>query len=159
MRTAPRSKREHGTGRTCWRDTERFRSICPSIDLVLLSHGDLAHTGLFAFAHANWGLRAPVYSSIPVQSLGKVAASEEAESLRAEEDIDAAIDGAGAGAPPSPGAEGAGGQAPTKRWTGKRVATVKEVQAAFESINTLRYSQPTRLSGLFRYTAPCCSLF
>jgi cleavage and polyadenylation specificity factor subunit 2 len=123
--------------------------VCPSIDLVLLSHGDLAHTGLFPYAHAHWGLRAPVYSSIPVQSLGKVAVSEEAESLRGEEDVDA---GKAAAASPSPATDSTEEQTPPpnpKGWNGKRIATVKEVQAAFESINTLRYSQPTRLSGLF----------
>jgi cleavage and polyadenylation specificity factor subunit 2 len=31
--------------------------IAPSVDLVLLSHGVLAHSGLYPYAHSRWGLK------------------------------------------------------------------------------------------------------
>ena len=104
-----------------------FSSIAPSIDLVLFSHGDLPHIGLYAYAHARWGLRAPAYSSLPVQALGRIAVTEEIESIRAEQDVDL-LDVVSRPCIPS----------------------AKEVATAFESLITLRYSQPSHLSGLPR---------
>ncbi len=59
----------------------------PSIDLVLLSHGDLAHTGLYPYAYTHWGLRAPAYTTLPVQAMARIAATEDIEGVREEEDV------------------------------------------------------------------------
>jgi len=53
--------------------------------------------------------------------MGRIAIIEEVEGLRDEQDI--------------------GDNAPMK------VATIQEVHEAFDSVNTLRYSQPTHLQG------------
>ena len=40
---------------------------------------------------------------------------------------------------------------PTKERKRKFVATIHEVNEAFDSVNTLRYSQPTHLQGAFPF--------
>ncbi|KAG5648901.1 hypothetical protein DXG03_000250 [Asterophora parasitica] len=126
-----------------------LRECAPTIDLVLLSHGDLAHTGLYPYAYSRWGMKAPTYTTLPVQAMGRIAVSEDVEGIRDEEDVgdkeevkpQQDADGMevkeGPSTPPSK-KEGKGG---------KYVATLTEVQDAFDSINTLRYSQPTHLQG------------
>jgi cleavage and polyadenylation specificity factor subunit 2 len=113
----------------------------PSIDLVLLSHGDLAHTGLYAYAQAHWGLTATTYTTLPVQAMGKIAALEEATDIRSEEAVD-----------PPPESEGADDmETSTTELTIKRsipIPTIEEINEAFQSIITLRYSQPTHLAGV-----------
>ncbi|KAJ6598875.1 beta-lactamase-like protein [Mycena vulgaris] len=59
----------------------------PTVDLVLLSHGDLAHCGLYAYAYSRWNLKAPTYTSLPVQAMGRIATTEDIEGIRDEEDI------------------------------------------------------------------------
>lgn len=125
-------------------------SVASTIDLVLLSHGDLAHTGLYPYAYSRWGLKAPTYTTLPVQAMGRIAVSEEVEGLREEEDVgdenerklkldlDSMDLTDGSTPPPLPKKDGK---------KGKYVATLTEVQDAFDSINTLRYSQPTHLQG------------
>ncbi|KAG6821557.1 hypothetical protein H0H93_000066 [Arthromyces matolae] len=127
-----------------------LRDVSSTIDLVLLSHGDLAHTGLYPYAYSRWGLKAPAYTTLPVQAMGRIAVSEDVEGIRDEEDVrveeedESKHESNGLGLdeehspPPPPKTE-------TKR--GKYVATLTEVQDAFDSINTLRYSQPTHLQG------------
>jgi cleavage and polyadenylation specificity factor subunit 2 len=123
--------------------------IAPSIDLVLLSHGDLTHSGLFAYAFARWGLRASTYTTLPVQAVGRIASLEEVTALRMEEDVD----------PPKQIEESSSVKveedameedlhkpAPAGK-NGVRIPTIEEVNDAFESIITLRYSQPTHLTG------------
>ncbi|KAJ7368490.1 beta-lactamase-like protein [Mycena albidolilacea] len=125
---------------------QSLREIASTVDLVLLSHGDLAHCGLYAYAYSRWNLKAPTYTSLPVQAMGRIATTEDIEGIRDEEDVgdedesllqesDVVEDGT-----PSP---------PVNRdkLKGKYVATLNEVQEAFDSVNTLRYSQPTRLQG------------
>ncbi|KAF4620059.1 hypothetical protein D9613_005242 [Agrocybe pediades] len=125
--------------------TDELERIAPTVDLVLLSHGDLAHCGLYAWAHARWGLKAPAYTTLPVQAMGRIAVTEDVEGIREEEEIDrlaltesSADEDGNTGASPPP---------PPKVATGKFVATAIEVQDAFDSLNTLRYSQPTHLQG------------
>ncbi|KAF9569085.1 hypothetical protein CPC08DRAFT_654069 [Agrocybe pediades] len=125
--------------------TDELERIAPTVDLVLLSHGDLAHCGLYAWAHARWGLKAPAYTTLPVQAMGRIAVTEDVEGIREEEEIDrpaltesSADEDENTGASPPP---------PPKVATGKFVATAIEVQDAFDSLNTLRYSQPTHLQG------------
>ena len=117
-----------------------LQAVAPTIDLVLLSHGDLPHAGLFPFAHAHWKLSAPVYTTLPVQAMARIAVVEEAEDMRAEEDVDTYED--------LPKEEDALPDAPPPRVRiGKRIPTVNEVHSAFDAVTTLRYSQPTHLSG------------
>lgn len=124
----------------------------PSVDLILLSHGDLAHVGLYPYAYARWNLKAPAYSTLPVQAMGRMAVSEDVEGIRDEEDVG---DGQGNNAEQDeigqPEEHDTEAQADKKSVsTGpKYVATLAEVHDAFEYLNTLRYSQPTHLQGLF----------
>jgi cleavage and polyadenylation specificity factor subunit 2 len=133
--------------------------IAPTIDLVLLSHGDLKHSGFYPYAYARWGLKAPTYSTLPVQAMARIAVTEDVDGLREEEDIgdegeifqvqetsnsdsamlvdESTADGLQEPKTPS--------QAVKK--TSKYVAMVPEVQEAFDSVHTLRYSQPTHLQG------------
>jgi cleavage and polyadenylation specificity factor subunit 2 len=130
------------------------RRIAPSIDLVLLSHGDLEHCGLYAYAHGRWNLKAPAYTTLPVQAMGRIATTENIESLREEEDIgdDPAVE-------QNPEqldfqTDDATDTKPTVTRREKYIATLLEVHDAFDSINTLRYSQPIHLSGTFRVVSP-----
>lgn len=136
--------------------------IAPTVDLVLLSHGDLAHSGLYPYAHSRWGLKAPAYSTLPVQAMARIAATEEAEGIRDEEDVgDAAgqqqqvtpdSEGDVSMQDPSPsppqGSQPAESPQPESRSPKRKyIATSQEVHDSFDAINTLRYSQPAHLSG------------
>ncbi|KAJ3533914.1 hypothetical protein NMY22_g7139 [Coprinellus aureogranulatus] len=132
---------------------EKLKKAAPSVDLVLLSHGDLPHCGLYPWAYARWGLKAPAYTTLPVQAMGKIAVTEDVEGLRAEVDIgedlgdgveqlengDIDMEHSNEERQVSP---------PTLGRHGKCVATLVEVQDAFDSINTLRYSQPIHLQAM-----------
>jgi cleavage and polyadenylation specificity factor subunit 2 len=132
--------------------------IAPTVDLVLLSHGDLPHSGLYPYAYSRWGLKAPAYSTLPVQAMARIAATEEVDGIRDEEDVGGAEEQA------TPGTEGdvpmrdpsnssqdgqpEEGSLPQLHVpTGKYVATPQEVHDSFDAVNTLRYSQPAHLSG------------
>jgi len=127
------------------------------IDLVLLSHGDLAHCGLYPWAYSRWGLKAPAYTTLPVQAMGRISVTEDVEGLRDEEEV---ID-----EPQEPqnfnvddeNIESRDESLPATDGKGKFIATVIEVQDAFDSCNTLRYSQPTHLQGAYKYilTSTC----
>ncbi|KAF5333487.1 hypothetical protein D9611_002645 [Ephemerocybe angulata] len=129
---------------------DKLKKVAPTIDLVLLSHGDLAHCGLYPWANTHWGLKAPAYTTLPVQAMGRIAVTEDVEGLRAEINI---------GEEPTEKAEGedvemedkpeeeARPETPVPGPKGKCVATLIEVQDSFDSINTLRYSQPIHLQG------------
>ncbi|KAH9985192.1 beta-lactamase-like protein [Russula compacta] len=136
----------------------KLREIAPSVDLVLLSHGDLAHTGLYPYAYSRWGLNAPAYSTLPVQAMARIAATEETDGIRDEEDVGGAGEqvapGGGDDAPsPDPSNSPQDGQPEEEPQPqlhspkGKYVATPQEVHDSFDAINTLRYSQPAHLSG------------
>ncbi|KAJ7682611.1 beta-lactamase-like protein [Mycena polygramma] len=128
---------------------QELREAAPTVDLVLLSHGDLAHCGLYAYAYSRWNLKAPTYTSLPVQAMGRIATTEDIEGIRDEEDVGDEDE--------TPRQEGDTVMDPDLRspsppvnrdkLKGKYVATLNEVQEAFDSVNTLRYSQPTRLQG------------
>lgn len=117
-----------------------------------MSHGDLAHTGLYAYAHMHWGLTAPAYTTLPVQAMARIAATEDVEGIRDEEDVgddqSAAVQDEASDEP------GTGSESPEQRENArpkprarKYVATVHEVHEAFDSVNVLRYSQPCHLQG------------
>lgn len=121
----------------------------PTIDLVLLSHGDLAHCGLYPWAYSRWGLNAPAYTTLPVQAMGRIAVTEDVEGLRDEEEfIDEPRESQGADEEP---VETRHESLPAKDSQKRFIAAVIEVQDAFDSCNTLRYSQPTHLQGKFIY--------
>ncbi|KAJ9479299.1 Cleavage factor two protein 2 [Pseudozyma hubeiensis] len=105
-----------------------LRQLAPTIDLVLLSHSSLDHLGLYAYAHAKLGLRCQVYATMPVQSMGKLTVLEAIQTWRSEVDIE----NESKNASPS---------------TRRCLATVDEVEDAFEEIKTVRYMQPTHLEG------------
>ena len=115
---------------------------------MLLSHGDLVHSGLYPYAYSRWGLKATAYSTLPVQAMGKIAAMEDVEGIRDEQDIgDEPIqeeerDGI------RPEDNGEMPHDPPHTKSGRYVSTLVEVQDAFEHLNTLRYSQPTHLQGV-----------
>ena len=119
----------------------------PTIDLVLLSHGDLAHCGLYPWAYSRWGLKAPAYTTLPVQAMGRIAVTEDVEGIRDEEEV---IDEP----PESPSVDEENAESGVSAQDDKRkfIATVIEVQDAFDSCNTLRYSQPTHLQGKCMYS-------
>ncbi|KAI6047478.1 beta-lactamase-like protein [Pisolithus marmoratus] len=127
---------------------DALRQCAPTVDLVLLSHGDLAHSGLYAYAYARWGLKAPTYSTIPVQAMARIVTIEDIEGLRDEQDID---DADQHHAEPGEQSNLAETQSTSDKDpsppAGKFVATVQEVHEAYDSVNTLRYSQPTHLQG------------
>ncbi|CAE6481103.1 unnamed protein product [Rhizoctonia solani] len=124
---------------------EQLAVQAPTVDLVLLSHADIAHVGLFPYAHAKYGLRAPAYASLPVQAMGRMAVLDNIESIRAEEPVDdpATSDPAFAGLDvvlPTFGVT----PDPSKQ---RKIASVKETNDAFDSLHVLRYSQPAHLQG------------
>ncbi|KAI6003688.1 beta-lactamase-like protein [Pisolithus albus] len=120
----------------------------PTVDLVLLSHGDLAHSGLYAYAYARWGLKAPAYSTIPVQAMARIVSLEDVEGLRDEQDFDDSDQHHDESSEHLAETQSAldKDMDPTSS-SGKFVATVQEVHEAYDSVNTLRYSQPTHLQG------------
>jgi Cft2 family RNA processing exonuclease len=132
--------------------------IAPSIDLVLLSHGDLPHSGLYPYAYSRWGLKAPAYSTLPVQAMARIAATEEVDGIRDEEDVGGTDEQATPGDdgdvpmrdPSSSSHDGQPEEGSPPRAhapKGKYVATPQEVHDSFDAVNTLRYSQPAHLSG------------
>ncbi|KDQ64325.1 hypothetical protein JAAARDRAFT_116662 [Jaapia argillacea MUCL 33604] len=123
-----------------------LKEYAPTVDLVLLSHGDLAHAGLYPYAFTKWGLNAPAYTTLPVQAMARIAVSEDVDGVRDEEDV-------GEEAQPTSSTDDSmvvdvdAEQIQVGKHKGKFVATVQEVHDAFDSINTLRYSQPCHLQG------------
>ncbi|KAJ3538582.1 hypothetical protein NM688_g6496 [Phlebia brevispora] len=132
---------------------EALRQHAPTIDLVLLSHGDLAHSGLYPYAYSRWGLTAPAYTTLPVQAMARIAATEDVEGIRDEEDLseESADDSEGSEDQQMEDETGEREKSatpkPKPRASGKYVATVQEVHDAFDSVNVLRYSQPCHLQG------------
>ncbi|KAL4076148.1 beta-lactamase-like protein [Scleroderma citrinum] len=138
---------EHDSPPPSWTDyCHALRQCAPTVDLVLLSHGDLAHSGLYAYAYARWGLKAPAYTTIPVQAMARIVTLEDIEGIRDEQDID---DPAHEETPPTSPEDHdqSGVEGPSTSFSGKYIATVQEVHDAYDVVNTLRYSQPTHLQG------------
>ena len=80
--------------------------------------------------------------------MGRIATTEDAEGIRDEEDIGDDIENNQDG--DGDVMDAAGSESPERRpdkSKGKYVATLQEVHEAFDSVNTLRYSQPTHLQG------------
>lgn len=81
----------------------RHARYAPTIDLVLLSHGDLQHSGLYAYAYAHWGLTAPAYTTLPVQAMARIAATEDVEGIRDEQEIGDSVEKEKSAAPEASG--------------------------------------------------------
>ncbi|KAH7887585.1 beta-lactamase-like protein [Phlebopus sp. FC_14] len=143
---------KHDDGRSiafpCANYCNALRDCAPTVDLVLLSHGDLAHSGLYAYAYAHWGLKAPAYSTIPVQAMARIATLEDVEGIRDEQDVDnpeyrqADTGHHATNERQSPRVDTLPEYTPTRC-----IATAHEVHEAYDAVNTLRYSQPTHLQG------------
>lgn len=116
------------------------------MDLVLLSHADIAHVGLFPYAHAKYGLRAPAYASLPVQAMGRVAVLDNVESVRSEEPVEDPANSDSALAAGLDTALPVFGVTPDPSKQ-RKIASIKEVNDAFDSLHVLRYSQPAHLQG------------
>jgi len=127
-----------------------LHSVARDVDLVLLSHADLRHCGLFPYAFTHWNLRAPVYGTYPVQALGRIAVLEEVQTLRDEQvfPVASALDIA-----PPPDNDGdiqvtddksVAAQPPSTKF----VAEKDDVYRAFDSLIAMRYSQPSHLQGM-----------
>lgn len=115
-----------------------FHRCAPAVDLVLLSHGDLAHAGLYAYAYARWGLKAPAYTTIPVQAMARIVTLEDIEGTRDEQDVPEEV---------SPSVSDPQSLPSLHSASPKYIATVNQVHEAYDAVNTLRYSQPTHLQG------------
>ncbi|EPQ59026.1 hypothetical protein GLOTRDRAFT_113854 [Gloeophyllum trabeum ATCC 11539] len=124
---------------------DALKECAPSVDLVLLSHGDLAHSGFYPYAFSRWGLKAPAYTTLPVQAMGRVAAAEDVDGVRDEEDVGDDEDKKESDADAMDTSTDV--ESAKEKKGRKYVATVQEVHEAFDSINVLRYSQPCHLQG------------
>jgi cleavage and polyadenylation specificity factor subunit 2 len=76
--------------------------------------------------------------------MGRIATTEDVEGIREEEDI------GDEGEKKTDSETGIETEEPKElvKTKGKYVATLHDVQDAFDAINTLRYSQPTHLQGV-----------
>ena len=91
--------------------------------------------------------------------MARIAATEEAEGIRDEEDVGSADEQekpeAGANSEPPEDSPNVSQESPSELSSypqlhssrGKYVATPQEVHDSFNAVNTLRYSQPAHLSG------------
>ncbi|TCD70444.1 hypothetical protein EIP91_003525 [Steccherinum ochraceum] len=126
-----------------------LKEAAPNIDLVLLSHGDLAHSGLYAYAYSHWNLRAPAYTTLPVQAMARIAATEDVEGIRDEEQVIGEEEPEQTDEDETPMEDGTtqakNGKSVVRK--GKYIATPQEVHDAFDSVTVLRYSQPCHLQG------------
>jgi cleavage and polyadenylation specificity factor subunit 2 len=95
--------------------------------------------------------------------MARIAATEEAEGIRDEEDVGSADESlVGANGEPSEDAMDVSQEGQSEPSShplphsskGKYVATPQEVHDSFNAVNTLRYSQPAHLSGKDDDTVP-----
>lgn len=136
---------------------QALKQHAPQIDLVLLSHGDLAHTGLYPYAYTHWGLRAPAYSTLPVQAMARIAATEDVEGIRDEQELgeseiipeydDPVDDVMDTDIQEGQSIRQKTPQKSFAERTGRYIATLQEVHDAFDWVSVLRYSQPCHLQG------------
>lgn len=145
---------------------EAVALLAPRIQLVLLSHSTLHHTGLYAYARARLGLQCPAYATLPTSSMGRLTTLEAAASIAAECDLTAldkrppvvskrkTADVASKLKSENDGATISVKQEDDEPATSvaqevrdRCVPTRLEIDEAFESLRTLRYLQPTILEG------------
>ncbi|CAG8535872.1 10008_t:CDS:10 [Ambispora gerdemannii] len=96
-------------------DLKHLRRVSKQVDVLLLSHPDLAHLGAFPYAYGNFGLTCPVYATVPVVHMGRMCMYDCYQSKANEEEFD--------------------------------TFALDNVDTAFEKVTSLKYSQPTALTG------------
>lgn len=77
-----------------------YYRVARQIDAVVISHSDLSHLGAYPYARSHLGMTCPVYSTIPVVNMGKMAMYDMYQSKTNEiefktftlEDVDNAFD-------------------------------------------------------------------
>lgn len=82
--------------------------------------------------------------------MGRIATTQDVEGIRDQEDVGDVIqtkDRDDINAMEMEGAEEPQAKPTPEKTKGKYVANLQEVHDAFDSVNTLRYSQPTHLQG------------
>ena len=87
--------------------------------------------------------------------MGRIAVTEEAEDIRASQDVGESTQ---ANTPAPESAQDDTDTTPSSNPTNQRrpfIASAAEITTAFENIVTLRYSQPTHLSGPVAHTIKC----
>ncbi|KXS20522.1 hypothetical protein M427DRAFT_66501 [Gonapodya prolifera JEL478] len=65
-----------------------LKSIAHQLDAVLLSHPDVTHLGALPYARSKLSLTCPVYATLPVSQLGRLAVSDALSSRTALEPFD-----------------------------------------------------------------------
>jgi Cft2 family RNA processing exonuclease len=68
---------------------EPLQRVAESVDFVLLSHADLSHLGALAIAHKRFGLRCPIYATIPVFTMGQMYLYDAHQAQASVRDFDA----------------------------------------------------------------------
>ncbi|KAF0698246.1 Aste57867_11121 [Aphanomyces stellatus] len=66
---------------------EPLAQVIDKVDLVLISHPDLAHMGALPYAMGTLGLKAPVYATLPVYRMGEIVLYE-AYQARTKDDME-----------------------------------------------------------------------
>ncbi|CAK4627387.1 unnamed protein product [Aphanomyces euteiches] len=66
---------------------EPLAKVIDRVDLVLISHPDLAHMGALPYAVGTLGLKAPVYATLPVYRMGEIVLYE-AYQARTKDDLE-----------------------------------------------------------------------
>jgi cleavage and polyadenylation specificity factor subunit 2 len=106
-----------------------LKAVAPRVNLVLISHPDLAHVGALPYAIAKLNLKAPVYMTSPVQKMGELVLSEALYN------------------------RGWGGGGPIRAIRPDQPFTVEDVQHCFRDCATpLNYSQNLTITGLEKGT-------
>ncbi|GAX79657.1 hypothetical protein CEUSTIGMA_g7098.t1 [Chlamydomonas eustigma] len=69
-------------------ELEPIIKVLDRVDAVILSHPDLHHLGALIYLIAKCGLKAPVYSTLPVRRMGELFMTEALLAKQAESDFD-----------------------------------------------------------------------
>ena len=67
---------------------ENLKPIAPTVTAVLISHPDTLHLGALPYAVKRFGLKAPVYSTLPVHKMGQMFLYDQFLSRQATEDFE-----------------------------------------------------------------------
>jgi len=87
--------------------------------------------------------------------MGRIATTEDIEGVRDEEDVGDEAKKTGDGEDDAVDTlDSESTETQLSKSKGKYVASLQEVHDAFDSVNTLRYSQPTHLQGTYYISVP-----
>eukprot|EP00056_Hartaetosiga_gracilis_P001260 m.43668 g.43668 ORF g.43668 m.43668 type:complete len:793 (+) comp10566_c0_seq1:30-2408(+) len=67
---------------------DRLKSVCASVDVVLLSHSDMSHLGAYVYAFTHLGLTCPCYATEAVHSMGQLAVFDNFECVYNSREFD-----------------------------------------------------------------------